>query len=146
MVESLEYYRGKYDASHNLNRNNIDRVLSGLPTDTSVEGRFMVDGSGEALRTVSFPVIFIQIPNMTYGGELNLDSHAVAGSFPIMSAVVNKWETNPPIEISITTDYSKVYFIGAELAIVTTGPVGQRMWIHWRASGRAIVGPSGTTI
>lgn len=141
MVESIEFYRRKWDVTRNIRRNDDDRIFSALPTDSSVEGEFLVDGPGEALKQVNFPVRFIERPNFTTGGELNLDSFAVAGSYPTVSCTINKWFTDPPIVIGTTSDFSKVYFIGAELSVVSTGPTGQRMWIHWRASGKGIVSP-----
>lgn len=143
MVQSLDYYRRKAQQDAARGHSNIDRINSAQPTDTSIEGTFLVDGRGESRKTVLFPCRFIHRPNFTTGGELHLDSAAVAGSYPILSCVVNGngWILDPPQP----TDYSKVYFVGAELIIVTTGPATQRMWIHWRASGKAIVNPDGNT-
>lgn len=126
----------KWATATNKSANDKDRVTNALVTDTAVEGTFLVDGSGEALKTVSFPVKFIQRPNFTTGGELHIDTVPVAGQFPTISCVINRW-TQERVD-----GFSKMYFVGAELVVVTTGPTNQRMWVHWRASGKAIVNPA----
>lgn len=120
-------------------RKAIDNVNGNLTTVHSVDGKFLVDGAGEALQTVTFPVKFVERPNFVTGGELHPGSIATRGSFPTMSAVILVWTLNP----SDGSNLAKEYFIGATLIIVTTGPVGQRMWIHWRATGRALANPAG---
>lgn len=137
MVASVEQIRRNLEVSGSRRADNADRTVSALPTDTTVEGTFLVDGPGEALKSVNFPAVFINRPSFQAGGELHIDTSPVAGSYPTLSCVINRWITDPPVP----TDYSKVYFVGAELTIVTTGPTTQRVWVHWRASGRALVNP-----
>ncbi len=141
MVESVDFYRRKFQDDRAKGLSSGERIAAALPTDSSVEGMFLVDGAGESLKLVNFPVRFIQRPSFTTGGEMHLDSRVVGSTFPTMSCVVNDWLLDPPEP----TDYSKVYFVGAQLAVVTTGPRTQRMWIHWRASGKAIVNPGNAT-
>lgn len=141
MVAPLDQIRGNLDAARARQGANLDRINAGLPTDSAVEGTFLVDGPGEALQSVNFPIVFIARPTWTYGGELHIDTVPVAGKYPTISCVINRWITDP----IAPTDYSKIYFVGANLLITTTGPPTQRMWVHWRASGRALVNPGPDT-
>jgi hypothetical protein len=99
----------------------------------TVSGEFVVDGTGEALVPVNFPIRFIEKPRFHFGGELAPDSVITDGEFPTVSAVVGYWtyEERPYVP----------HYKGATLAVVTTGPTGQKMAIHWTMTGRAITNP-----
>jgi hypothetical protein len=131
-----DFLKRKMAVSNLATTTERERINSFLPTDTAVEGTFLVDGSGEALKIVNFPIRFIGRPIFTTGGELHLDTNPVPGQFPTISCVINRWSTEQH------AGFSKMYFIGAELLVVTTGPSNQRLWVHWRASGRGIVNPA----
>lgn len=103
----------------------------------------MVNGSGEASQTVNFPVAFIARPTLSYGYELHPDTSPVTGSFPSGSCVVHRWITDPPFDASTSAsvNFSKIYFKGAYLLVLTTGPTAQKLWVHWTAQGKAVVNP-----
>lgn len=113
------------------------QIEDSLATVTSVDGFFLTDGAGEAIQVVNFPVRFIERPNFVFGGEHHLDTSGVDGQLPTVSCVINSWITDPPV---LTT--ARLHFIGANLLVVTTGPAAQRIWIHWRATGRALTNPT----
>jgi len=133
---NLDLAKRNYSIATLAAANERERVNTFLPTDTAVEGTFLVDGSGEAVKIVNFPIKFINRPVFTTGGELHLDTTPVPGQYPTMSCVINRWATEQH------AGFSKMYFVGAQLLVVTTGPATQRLWVHWRASGVAIVNPA----
>lgn len=139
---NLNQLYGKLQRKEQNRVNDADRVASGLASPISIEGTFLVDGSGEASADIVFPVKFIERPNISFGGELHLDTNPVAGQFPTISVVVNRWITDPPAALTYTVATLKLYFVGAQLLVVTTGPTSQRMWVHWTAKGRAIINPA----
>lgn len=134
---NVDHVAGRLQRHAVRRHNDVVRLTDSFPTVTSVDGQFLVDGSGEAAQTVHFPVRFIERPNFVSGGELHLDTSPVAGQAPTISCVINTWITDPPV---LTT--AQLYFIGANLVVVSTGPSNQRMWVHWRATGRALVAPN----
>lgn len=141
MVFNVNQLAGRVQrAMHNRNTN-VTRINDGLATVTSVDGVFLTDGAGEAVQTVNFPVRFIERPNFVFGGEHHLDTAGVGGELPMMSCVINSWITDPPI---LTT--AQLHFIGANLLVVTSGPPTQRIWIHWRATGRALTNPVNASV
>lgn len=143
---SVTQLGGKIQRNYSLRTNDADRVASGLASPMSVEGTFLVDGAGEAIADIVFPVKFIERPNLSFGGELHLDTNPVAGQYPTISVVVNRWATDPSAALTFTVATLKLYFVGAQLLVVTTGPTTQRMWVHWSAKGRAIINPAAENV
>lgn len=141
-MTTLEQLYGKIQRGTAMRVNDTDRINSSLASPMTIEGTFLVDGAGEATADLVFPVKFIERPNLTFGGELHLDTNPVAGQFPTISVVVNRWATDPPAANTFTVATLKLYFIGAQLLVVTTGPSTQRMWVHWKASAKAIINPA----
>jgi len=133
---------GKFQHAQARRKDDADRIITAQVSPQSVEGSFLVDGAGEAVQTLVFPVKFIEKPNIKVGGELHLDTNPVPGQFPTMSCVVNRWVTDFPGAEGYTVATLKLYFVGAEICVVTTGPTTQRMWIHWEVSGKAIQNPA----
>lgn len=99
----------------------------------TVSGEFVMDGTGEVILDVNFPITFIEKPKLAFGGELAPDAVITAGAFPTVSCVVGRWyyieRPNQP------------FYKGAALIAVTSGPEGQKMVIHWQMTGRAITNP-----
>lgn len=120
-------------------RKTLDTVISNLATTHSVDGKFLINGAGEASQFVKFPVSFIERPNFVTGGELNPGSVATSGSYPTISCVISSWE----IQQLGNAGFAKEYFTGAYILVVTTGVSTQKMWVHWRATGRALSNPAG---
>lgn len=99
----------------------------------TISGEFLVDGAGEALVPVNFPVVFIEKPRFHFGGELSPGSVITDGQFPTVSAVVGTW--------TYMERQVQPFYRGATLCVVTTGPAEQKMMIHWTMTGRAITNP-----
>jgi len=98
-----------------------------------LEGFIETTGAGEVLVDVHFPVRFMEKPNMTFGGELTPNQGAVLGNFPTVSVVVVTWDREDQV--------GGFYYNGCSLGIVTSGPTDMRMFVHWKASGKAFVNP-----
>lgn len=127
-------------------------------------GKFLVNGPGEADKTISFPVVYSQVPVVTFGFEIQgpdnlvwtrfddqgnpqLDSDfparpggaaagLVPGEAPIITAVVTDWV---PDETQLPMDQK---IIGAEVTTVCDGPENTKFIVHWYAAGIAYSNPS----
>lgn len=102
-----------------------------------VKGQFMVDGTGESVAVLNFPVLFIEKPIATFGWELYPGQGLTAGEFPTASTGVADW--------ALIEKTPRVYYVGATVATVSTGPTGQRLFINYRFEGRAITNPVNPT-
>lgn len=108
---------------------------------TRTVGFVVTHGAGEGLVDVVFGNRYIEKPALSLGGELMTPALTV-GSYPTVSVVVVSWATE-----SKTTKPElgpQVYYLGAKLAIVTTGPPTQDMVVHWQVEGKALAGPTDT--
>lgn len=97
-------------------------------------------GYSEVAIEVAFPVLFTERPAMAFGGELDENEYANDGFFPTVSVVVLVWKKSHLDRVGGGLN-APGWFSGATLAVVTTGRAGQRMWIHWQATGKAIRDP-----
>lgn len=114
-----------------INNRNITSDMSGAGSgQTNLTGEFLIKNTGEKRVQVDFPVYFTDKPMMTFGAEVQEGDVIVNGKFPTISVVVSRWITaeNPP--------FSRFY-LGCELAVVTTGAPTQKMIVHWQLSGNA---------
>lgn len=98
-----------------------------------MSGFVEVAGAGEGLVDINFPVWFLEVPVMSFGGELGPNEVLVDGSFPTLNVMVKSWVR--------TAKNGTDYYTGATLIIVTTGSVAQRATAHWQGEGRALVNP-----
>ena len=101
-----------------------------------VMGEFMTSGVGESVITVNFPVHYIEKPLITCGAELAPGIGLTDGSFPTHSVTVVMWRYD---DIGANT----VLYVGAMLAVRTTGAEGTNLIMSWKAEGRAITNPAG---
>lgn len=100
----------------------------------SVTGIVTIDGVGEGLVEVRFPVMFLSKPNFSHGSELFPNMTVTPQQFPTCTAMVIGWETKEP-------DEGRRFYVGANLAVVTTGESWQRFYVHWRMEGIALRNP-----
>ena len=108
----------------------VENTLAGV---YHVDGLFLVSGAGQTNSAVRFPVKFIERPNISFAGELDVNSAAVPGNYPTLSVVVGGWVVEGPP--------TKRLWTGANLLVVTNGPATQKIWVHWEASARAVSNP-----
>jgi len=110
------------------------------PAEHVIKGRTKVLGVGEATVDVPFPVIYLEAPTFTFGGELAEGSALEPTNFPTISAIVFAWDINEP-DLDLTGQTMRIHYRGARLAIVTTGPTSTDMYLHWQFTGRALSNP-----
>jgi hypothetical protein len=101
-------------------------------------GRFQVDGLGESVRDVTFPVNFSDIPNFSFGFELSPGHAVVDNAFPTLSMCVLRWASTTD---DLTSGRAAQLFTGCTFGVVVTGQVGQKVWVHWRMEGTALSTP-----
>ena len=106
----------------------------------TVTGRIMVEGTGEAVFPLKFPVNFIEVPNMSFGSEL-APGEAVdadgSGTFPMVSGSVLTWNTTADDQPGEAAQI----FTGCTLGIRIDCDESRKMWIHWRMEGLAVANP-----
>lgn len=105
-----------------------------------IKGRTKVLGVGEATVEVRFPVVYLEAPTFTFGGELAEGSILSPGEFPTVSAIVSRWQVDEP-DLDLFGQTMRIHYRGATLAIVTTGPADTDVYLHWTFTGRAISNP-----
>lgn len=102
---------------------------------TQVEAKVRVVGSGETRATIDFPVLFSDKPIMTFGGELVGNSTAEAGNYPVISVMVDNWDT-------VERSDDREYYRGCEVLIVALGKENQRVDAHVLFEGMAFRDPT----
>lgn len=122
-------------------RSDIARIDAFLIKSTRTSGTVGTSGVGEATVEVKFPVWYVERPSVSFGGELAENEYLQEGQLPTVSVVVISWVK------ALDNRPAGGYFVGAKLAVVTTGRVntdsgqGQHMIVHWQAEGKAIRAP-----
>lgn len=101
-----------------------------------LQGQFLTEGEGEVLRTVQFPVTFIELPFLKFGASLEINQQLLVGNFPTISVVACNWQTE------LRGDQTYLYK-GCDLAVVTSGANGQKMWVNWEFTATALTNPVG---
>lgn len=112
------------------------------PAEHVFKGGVKVVGIGEALAEVKFPVFFLERPTFTYGAELAEGSVLIPTEYPTLSALAYDWDIADP-DKELFGQSMRRWYRGVSLAIVTTGPVGTDMYVHYQFTGRAITNPVG---
>ena len=126
---------GGYHRPFEQRRGDLNRMEGFLVKPTRVTGFELTIGAGEVSIDVKFPVWFVEKPSMSFGGELEEGEFIQDRKFPTVSVVVVRWE-------KAQAERGGGWFVGANLAVVTTGKKDHRMWVHWQAEGKAIANPS----
>lgn len=124
-------------------RSELGRVDDITVKPTSDVMFVLTQGPGEVVHTVAFTVLFAEMPALSVGGSLDENEFVEARKMPTVSGVVVRW-------VKALTDRpgggvnDPGWFKGAEVAIVTTGRAGQRMWVHLTFAGKAVRPPLGS--
>lgn len=128
----------------NYNRNlmerrraELERVDDMLTKPTILSGRLLAMGAGEIQVEMKFPVLFSEVPILSFAGELDDNETAVTGRFPTATGTVHRW-------LRYKEDQQggfDGYYVGAVVGLVTTGQESQRLWVHWTAIGQALRNP-----
>ncbi len=117
---------------------NVQRVDQTTPDVYVVGGRYLIDGMGESIQSVNFPIKFIEIPLFSYGFELAPGHALESGSFPSGTSIITKWST---VSDEIAGYQAQELYEGATIGVSLVGSSGQKIWVHWRMEGVAIVSP-----
>lgn len=111
------------------------------------------DCTCEGTHTVTFANGFTAIPSFNFGWELDAGSEVVYGRFPTVNAGVLEWVTenwqkglaSPKVVItkaapSVLGNAVKTFpaYTGVKICFVATGQVGQKLWLHYSFTGRAL--------
>jgi hypothetical protein len=99
--------------------------------DGATVGTVTIDGEGEAVVDVTFPITFSEKPIFTAGLELGDNTWLQYGTFPIWSATVGVWRTTP-------AEGSPLY-VGATLGVVVLGV--PRSILHYRFQALSFTNP-----
>lgn len=109
-----------------------NRLNASTAKVTRTVGFVVTHGAGEGLVDVVFGARYIEKPALSCGGEL-VTAALTVGQYPTANVVVVSWAT--------AHVGPEIYYLGAKLAIVTTGPPTQDMVVHWQVEGKALGGP-----
>lgn len=115
-------------------RGEVERSESMYGRVFTVVGFIELNGCGEALVDVNFPVWFIERPAIGGAGEVGEGAVLTGANYPIFSVGAVKWVTEDK-------PGGARYYTGAQLAVVVLGPSNQKSVIHWQAQGKALVAP-----
>lgn len=117
-------------------RRNVDRINDMTAKDTTISGKTLLIGPGEATFPVSFPVSFTQKPVPHFDPELDAGLSPVSQQFPGLRGCVVAWETFGAIE-----GVTEGYFTGATIAVTVYGDDNVRLWCHWSFRGTGLRNP-----
>lgn len=99
--------------------------------DGASHGFVELEGAGESIVDVTFPIRFAEPPIFTAGLELRGNAWLEWGSFPIWSATVAYWHTE---NVATSTLY-----VGATVGVVTFNAA--RSLLHYSFQGRSFTNP-----
>lgn len=111
----------------------LDLIQGGL---FRVSAFIEVDGAGEGLAHIDFPVRFVEKPAFFHGGELLAGQEPIAGNMPSYSAIVYSWSYH--LDTSQGNRTGKRFFTGADIVVVTTGEASLKMIVHVHMEGQAL--------
>lgn len=117
-------------------RNYVETLAEQSVRDGSAVGFVEITGEGESVAEIRFPIKFLEKPVFTVGFELADNVSLEWGSFPLCSATVATWLTEPP-EIS-------PLYIGAIVGVVTDG--ASKTVLHYRFEARSFSNPIGADL
>lgn len=115
-------------------RGEVERVSKAGPQYEKVSGEIQMPDVGETSISVNFPVFFVDKPSFSWGAELYPGSPVEITNLPTASCVVLLWHTR------VRDDGTSIY-VGAQFALVATGPASQVTIFQWHVEGVALRGP-----
>lgn len=130
---------GRYDDD----RQRRARVAGAGVDLTELTGRFLLIGTGDFRKEVTFPCTFVEQPFPTFYLEMTNARFPEHGSFPrLESADVISWQTRDPD--ANRPSLRRGHFVGVHLALHVTGPGGadERLWLNYQFLGDALANPA----
>lgn len=116
-------------------RTHVENLEEQAMRDGAVCGYAELDGEGESVIEVNFPIAFAEKPLFTAGLELADNVWLKWTSFPQWSATVGAWTTSP-------ADGEPLY-TGAIIGAVVSGAA--RSILHYRFQARSFTSPTGAS-
>lgn len=89
---------------------------------------------GEAVTDVIFPVIFTQVPGLSYSYHLGDNQVVETGNYPELQVGVHHFATVEQVA-------GVVYYKGAHVVLRIAGPAGMVLVAHVHFEGKALVNP-----
>jgi len=117
-------------------RRDVQRIESVSGGIFKVTGLIDVEGAGEGVVAVPFPIRFIEEPGFSYGPRMGAYAPLTPGDYPTCSVVVLRYD------IDVRPDVGETLYDGAEFIVVVGGPSDQVMVVQWHMEGRALVNPA----
>lgn len=102
----------------------------------AVVGFCEIEGEGESIIQIPFPLQFIEKPIFTAGLELPANISFKWGEFPFWSATVGSWVTAPA--------ENEPLYVGATVGALVLGP--PRSILHYRFEAQSFTNPTTTSI
>lgn len=97
----------------------------------------LIEGVGEALFAVPFPIAFVERPSFTCGLSLDDNIAPVALNYPTYSVTVVSWT-----RVQKQGENVGYFYRGALVSVVLTGDAGQRAWVSTTFTGKALRNPT----
>lgn len=126
----ISHFRNAFN--NELTRNNDLRSVAADIAE--VPGRVMINAAGEAFVDVDFAVNFTTLPFFKCGFEIPENENTIPGQMPTGRAFVSEWKMRERLPFS-------VFYTGAKICVVTTGPYYQKMIMNFSFSGTALTNP-----
>lgn len=123
-MATIEEFRRQ---QRSLNRRTADLQASSAGSIT-INGRFLVNYTGEAIKHIIFPVKFFDIPSVKFNFEIVDLANVTSGLLPELSAHVSKWAVEDVVGTSR-------YYVGMDVRVVSFSPVVSKFAVQWTASG-----------
>lgn len=117
--------------SEQVRRNDI---LETRAKETTLKGRFAVNNTGEAYKSIVFPVVFSKMPTITFGFEVDTLNSIYQTRAPVITAQVYDWQYTERLP------YSRLYY-GAKFLVVSEGAMASAFTVTWFATGTAFTSP-----
>lgn len=123
-------------------RRQLDQVNDAIATHTIISGEITVVGGGDVAADINFPVWFVEKPIMTFGGEVAGTVDLTLGSFPLVSALVGKWDIQSLDAVQGGKFSGRMFYAGAQMLLSIDG--ASDIIVHYQFSGMALTNPNGT--
>lgn len=105
---------------------------------TSVAGKILVAGSGQANVQVDFPVTFVEQPSLSFGAAVDDNyghgANNAPTSYPEINVMIAEWTRVERLT-------GVFHYRGALISAVLNGSPGY-VWVHWQATGKAFRNPA----
>lgn len=117
-------------------RAEVGRIEAMSGQEIRTFGFVEVEGSGELVFDVVFPVRYLERPFFSFGAELMPNQGIVTGSYPTVSQIVKSWTK------FVAADGVTEYYTGATIVAVLMGHAEIRSILHWQVLAMAIMNPN----